>query len=383
MTAILKKNILLINKYYSPSIGGIETAVKQYAHWYTEQGHQVLVLCCATERAARSRREQIDGITVLRTASLGNLLSVPISPAFLWHFALLTARAGVIHLNLQFPLASMAFLLARKLITGKVVVSYHCDVYRQRYLKKLTYLFDRYAARHADLLLCGSPALKERSEVIGMIGREVEVLPYNLDLSNVTRCLAQSPGVQLPEHFIREGYCVFFGRLVSYKGSETLERAFRLLMGRKEQVNLVVFGRGPEEHRFVSLSEDYPSHVHYINTFVSDVDKYHLIRNAKLFLFPSVYHSEAFGIAQLDAMACAKPIINCWLQTGVNWVAPDGEAAVTIEAGNPGKLAEAIIALQNDPQRLAALGNGGLQRCRSIFSEEKVRARFIELVSQL
>ncbi len=187
----------------------------------------------------------------------------------------------------------------------------------------------------------------------------------------------------MPEKFTREGYCVFFGRLVSYKGSEPLEIAFRLLMEREEKVNLLVFGKGPEEHRFSSLANDYPARVHYINTFISDAEKYHLIRNAKIFLFPSVYYSEAFGIAQLDAMACAKPIINCWLQTGVNWVAPDGEAAVTIEAGNPSKLADAILALQNAPEQMAALGNGGLQRCRSIFSEEQVRARFIKLINRL
>ncbi|MFJ3262749.1 glycosyltransferase [Pseudomonas sp. NPDC086581] len=380
---VRKTDILLVNKYYSPSTGGIETAVKQYAHWYTELGYRVLVLCCAAERTTHSSMEQIDGIKVLRAASFGNLLSVPLSPAFFWHFTILAAKSRIIHLNLQFPLASMALWISRKLIKGKIVVSYHCDVYRQRYLKKLTYLFDRYTARQADFLLCGSPALKERSEVIGNIGRKVEVLPYTANLSHVDRCLNQPPNTLLPENFIRDGYCVFFGRLVSYKGTASLDAAFRLLMARGATVNLVVFGRGPEEQRFRKLAEEFPERVHFINAFVSDVDKYHLIRNARIFLFPSVYYSEAFGIAQLDAMACARPIINCWLQTGVNWVAPDGEAAVTIEAGNPDKLAGAIITLQNDPEQLAALGNGGLQRCRSIFSEDKVRARFIELISQL
>ena len=58
--------------------------------------------------------------------------------------------------------------------------------------------------------------------------------------------------------------------------------------------------------------------------------KHDLISNAAAFLFPSVHPTEAFGITQLEAMACAKPIINCWLSTGVNWVAPDGECAITV-----------------------------------------------------
>lgn len=378
-----KNDVLLVNKYYFPSTGGIETAVKQYAHWYEDQGHRVLVLCCAAKRALRSRVEEIDGITVLRAASFGNLLSVPLSPAFLWHFARLASRARILHINLQFPLASMAFFLAHKVIKGKTVVSYHCDVYRQRYLKQFTYLFDRFAARRADLVLSGSPVLKERSEVLGNIGREVDVLPYAADLSHIEHCLAQPPGVQVPEHFASEGYCVFFGRLVSYKGCESLELAFRQLMERKEPVNLVVFGSGPEEQRFSKLSQDYPDRVHFINAFVSDVAKYHLIRNSRLFLFPSVYYSEAFGIAQLDAMACATPILNCWLHTGVNWVAPAGEAAATVAPGDADQLAFAILQLLSDPARLAALGNAGQQRCKAIFSEGAVRACFNTLISRL
>lgn len=380
---MLKKSVLLVNKYYAPSTGGIETAVKQYAHWYKDQGYEVLVLCCSATRARHSRRENIDGIDVLRTASFGNLLSVPLSPAFFWHFALNAIRAGIVHINLQFPLASLALFLTLKLIKGKTIVSYHCDVYRQRYLKKLTYLFDRFVARRADLLLCGSPALRDNSEVLANIGRKVEVLPYAIDLAHIERCLEQAPGVRIPEHFQSEGYCVFFGRLVTYKGSRPLETAFRQLMGSEEQINLVVFGAGPEEQRFRQLAEDYPHRVHFINAFLSDVDKYHLIRHSSMLLFPSVYYSEAFGIAQLDAMACARPIINCWLQTGVNWVAPHDEAALTVPADDVEKLAEAILSMQNDPSRRLSLGNAGLRRCQAKFSEAAVQADFNASINTL
>ncbi|MBB4862993.1 rhamnosyl/mannosyltransferase [Pseudomonas nitritireducens] len=377
------KRVLLVNKYYAPSTGGIETAVKQYAHWYSESGHEVTVLCCANQRLMRSQNESIDGIRVLRAASLGNLLSVPLSFAFFWHFLLLARKADITHINLQFPSASLALWLGAWLINGKTVVSYHCDVYRQRYLKRLTYLFDRFAVRRADLVITGSPALRQHSEVLRDITREIAPLPYTVDLQHVERCLAGSARYVLPEHFEREGYCVFFGRLVSYKGTEALDAAFRQLMANGAQVNLLVFGVGPEEQRFWKLAEEFPERMHFINDFVSDVDKYHLIRNSRVFLFPSVYYSEAFGIAQLDAMACARPVINCWLETGVNWVAPNEEAAVTVEAGNPEKLAEAIMGLLNDPAHLASLGQGALQRCRTLFAEDRVRARFIELVRQL
>ncbi|WP_236199170.1 glycosyltransferase [Pseudomonas pseudonitroreducens] len=377
------KRILLVNKYYAPSTGGIETAVKQYAHWYNERGYQVTVLCCANVRMLRSRLEMIDGIRVLRAASLGNLLSVPLSFAFFWHFLLRGLKADIVHINLQFPSASLALLLTHWLIRGKTIVSYHCDVYRQRYLKRVTYLFDRLAVRKADLVITGSPALREHSEVLGDIVRDIRAIPYTVSLKHIDDCLSRNPEQTLPVHFREEGYCVFFGRLVSYKGTETLDAAFRQLMSRGETVNLVIFGIGPEEQRFWKLAQDFPARVHFINAFVSDTDKYHLIKGARMFLFPSVYYSEAFGIAQLDAMACARPIINCWLQTGVNWVAPEGEAALTIQAGSSEELAQAILALQKNPEQVAALGKNGKRRCQELFAEEVVQAKFIELIDQL
>lgn len=377
------KRILLVNKYYSPSTGGIETAVKQYAHWYQECDHEVTVLCCANNRMMRSCLEFIDGIQVLRTASLGNLLSVPLSLAFFWHFFRLALKSDVIHINLQFPSASLALFLTHWLIKGKTVVSYHCDVYRQRHLKEITYLFDRYVVRRANLVITGSPALRKYSEVLGGIHREIDAVPYSIDMEYVARCLKQSSALEIPEHFQREGYCVFFGRLVSYKGTESLNQAFRLLMERQEPTNLLVFGTGPEESHFRKLAEEFPRSVHFINAFVSDVDKYHLIRGARLFLFPSVYYSEAFGIAQLDAMACGKPVLNCWLNTGVNWVAPDREAAYTIAPGDAEQLAEAITYLLSNPDRLTELGQGGLDRCQRLFAETAVKARFIEVVGSL
>ncbi|WP_440467608.1 glycosyltransferase [Pseudomonas sp. YH-1] len=377
------KRILLVNKSYAPLTGGIETAVKQYAHWYQESGHDVTVLCCAPSRSLRSRTELIDGVRVLRAASLGNLWSVPLSFAFFWHFLLKARNADITHINLQFPSASLAMSLLNWLIRGKTVVSYHCDVYRQRYLKRVTYLFDRIAVRKADLVITGSPALREHSEVLGAIHRDIQAVPYTVNLPYIDECLSRPPEHTLPEHFMQEGYCVFFGRLVSYKGTESLDTAFRLLMQRGEHVNLAIFGIGPEEQRFWRLAEEFPQRVHFINAFVSDTDKYYLIRNSKMFLFPSVYYSEAFGIAQLDAMACARPIVNCWLQTGVNWVAPDGEAAITVEPGNADKLADAILTLHNDPALLTRLGQGGQDRCKTVFSEETVRAHFVDLISRL
>ena len=82
---------------------------------------------------------------------------------------------------------------------------------------------------------------------------------------------------------------------------------------------------------------------------------------------PSVADNEAFGIAQLEAMACAKPVVNTRLSTGVAWVARDGVEAVTVAPGAVDDLARALGQLLDDDARAARLGSAGRQRVADQF----------------
>ena len=105
-----------------------------------------------------------------------------------------------------------------------------------------------------------------------------------------------------------------------------------------------------------------------------------LTSNASAFLFPSVHPTEAFGITQLEAMACAKPIINCWLSTGVNWVAPDGECAITVYPDDEQALLDAVIRLHDDKAYSERLGRQARSRFDTFFSEAAISSDFKRII---
>ena len=378
------KKVLLVYKHYAPDTGGIETAIKQYARWYLSMGVEVTVLCCATS-VRTTRIEFIDGVRVIRCGSWGNLKSVPLSPAFFWHYWWETRLADLVHVNLQFPWASMGYWLFGRRRLCRWLVSYHMDVHRQKWLKRLTYPFDRFLLARADQVITGSPKLREHSEMLSSLERDIAILPYALEEGRVASALA-SPALNdsETEHELpAPGYFVFFGRLVEYKGTRPVAVAMRQLAVEAPDIRFVVFGRGPEQGPFDRLAVEFPQQVTVIPEFVSERRKYQLIDRAAAVLFPSVHPSEAFGIAQLEAMVCAKPIINCWLNSGVNWVAPDREFAITVAPDDVDALREAILTLHTHPQRCNELGLAARERFMRKFSEPVVAEQFQQLVESV
>lgn len=377
----MEKPVLLVSKHYKPTIGGIETAVEQYAGWYRDEGKPVTVLCCSEGKQFLSKRERVDGIDIVRCASWAKWLSVPLSPSFFYYFFLLAPNFAIVHLNLQFPFASLAFFLFNWRIKGKKILTYHCDVYRQRLLKRITYIFDRYTANHVDILLTASPELRDKSEVLSRVRKKAVVVPYAVESLSTVNPAARVEDL-IPATFVKDSYDLFFGRLVTYKGTEIVHAAAERILCEDKDWRLVVFGEGPEAFRFRDLQRRFPKRVFFIEQFLNQDQKIALIISSRTVLFPSIYNSESFGIAQIEAMVHSKPIINTFLDNGVNWVAAHMEGAYTIPKGSPDELVRAIRYLNANSEIRESIGEAGHKRVLAFFSEDRVRAQFISAVNR-
>jgi glycosyltransferase involved in cell wall biosynthesis len=93
-----------------------------------------------------------------------------------------------------------------------------------------------------------------------------------------------------------------------------------------------------------------------------------LLHACRVFTMPSVEESETFGIAQVEAMACGKPIVNTRLLTGVPWVARDGIEARTVPPGSASALADALTRVLDHEDEAAAMGARSLRRAETTFS---------------
>jgi glycosyltransferase involved in cell wall biosynthesis len=125
--------------------------------------------------------------------------------------------------------------------------------------------------------------------------------------------------------------------------------------------HLLLAGDGPLAPSLRALARqlDVADRVTFLGS-VPDLRPY--LHAAAVFALPSVERSEAFGLVQLEAMACGKPVVNTALPSGVPWVSRHGESGLTVPPRDAEALSAAVQSLLDDPALAQRMGAEGRRR---------------------
>ena len=102
-----------------------------------------------------------------------------------------------------------------------------------------------------------------------------------------------------------------------------------------------------------------------------------------IFVLPSNYRSEAFGIVQLEAFAAGKPVISCDLPSGVPYVNHDGKTGIIVPPNNPAALAAAIKKLLSDDDLRERLGRQARERVEKEFTASQMAVKTLAIYNKL
>ncbi|MBQ9808574.1 MAG: glycosyltransferase [Ruminococcus sp.] len=370
-----KLRILEVNKAYHPHIGGIETLVKQYSEELgTVCGAEVRTLVCRDGRG-RTLRENINGVELTRAGSLGTYFKCPLSLSFVRLFRKMAKKADVVHIHLPFPLADAAAMLSG--YRGRIVVSWHSDVVKQKKLMLIYKPFMRWLLRRADAVIVATEGHINGSEHLPEYREKCTVVPYGIRPEDYLS-IERRP-VLTERAADKTAVKVFFtGRLVYYKGVDVLLRAFSKVKG----CELFIAGEGDlePELREYARKRGLDSRVHFLG-FLPEEELRQAYADCDIFVLPSVARSEAFGIVQLEAMVYGKPVINTDLPSGVPHVSLDGITGLTVPPSDAGALAKAVNTLAADPGLRERYGKAAAERVSSVFNEKEVIKRLYKVLS--
>jgi phosphatidyl-myo-inositol alpha-mannosyltransferase len=162
-------------------------------------------------------------------------------------------------------------------------------------------------------------------------------------------------GVLIPEHAAaggREHTITFAGRHEQRKGLHVLLRAWPELQ-RRTGARLQVCGADPLAVRLLLARLHVPDDGIDVLGFLSQDELTDVLRSTKALVAPSL-GGESFGMVLTRAFACSLPVV-CSDIEGYREVVT-GETAVTVPAGDPSALVDAVEHLLADEGRRRAMG---------------------------
>jgi len=360
-----KLKVLHIGKYYPPHPGGMESHLEALCGEL--KGIVDLEVVVAASDEGGTTEEVLDGVPVTRLAKLFNVRSAPVCPQMVRRIR--ESNADIVHIHLPNPGAILAYLASGH--RGRLVFTYHSDVVRQRVLNRFFDPILRHALHRADSIIVSSQNYIDSSDVLPLFRDKCRVVPFGIPLDPFQR--PDRAQVEKLRRLYGPRVVLGVGRLVYYKGFEHLVEAMRFVDGR-----LVIVGSGPLHSALEQQAENagVKERVTFL-TNVKDVSPYY--HAADVFALPSVARSEAFGIVQLEAMACGKPVVNTNLNSGVPFVSLDGVSGLTVPPADAKALGQAISSLMNDPLRSIAYGRAGQRRVQQHFSLQEMAGQTVAL----
>jgi glycogen synthase len=312
--------------------------------------------------------------------------------------------ADIVHCHTWY--SHLAGCLAKQLLGAKLVLTTHSlEPHRPWKVEQLGTAYgasswiEKTAYQNADGVIAVSNAMRsDVHELYGVPFDKIRVIYNGIDLDEFRLTL---DGKVLAAYGINpaQQYVLFVGRITRQKGIIHLVNAIRHL---RPDTQVVLCAGAPDTREIgqemAAKVEEVRSQTSNPIVWISEiVPKQKLIAlysQAALFVCPSVY--EPFGIINLEAMACEKPVVASAVG-GIREIIVDDEtgylvpfepvSATDFEPRDPERfcreLAARVNTLLDDVNKLRAMGVQARRRVENYFSWTSIARQTLEFYKEL
>lgn len=209
----------------------------------------------------------------------------------------------------------------------------------------------KFSLRKADAVIALSRFLLGKMKPLLSSQRNVHIIPFGVDSSQFN-----------PQPRSFKGW-VTIGIIKSLEkkyGVEYLIRAFSAVHKRYPNTKLLIVGEGSLREHLERLSASIgfsDENIKFIGRIPhKEVPKY--LSEIDIFCMPSIYQSETFGVAAIEASAMQIPVVASKIG-GISEAIKDGVTGFLVPPKNPEAIAEAIINLIENPELRIRMGKAG------------------------
>lgn len=327
--------VLQLGKFY-PIRGGVEKVMEMLTEGLSARGMDCDMLCSSFD----GQKE----LQVIPLIAHGRIIVVPtllqaagtmIAPKMIGWLSKHAAEYDLIHIHHPDPMAALALRLSG--YKGRVILHWHSDILSQRFFLFFYKPLQNWLIRRAERIVGTTPVYVRESPHLAKAQDKCTAVPIGIDPlqpdpNKVAEIRSRFPGKKL---------ILSIGRLVPYKGYPYLLEAMTLL---SEDFHLVIGGTGPLRGALEGIIRDKGLQARVTLTgFIEDESIPAWFGACDCFVLTSTMKTEAFGIVQIEAMSCHKPVVATRIpQSGVAWVNEDGVSGRNVTPGEPREYAAAI-----------------------------------------
>ena len=356
--------ILQLGKFY-PIRGGVEKVMYDLMEGLSSRGIDCDMMCAACEGHRGEVRVNEHG-RVLTYHSWKKIAGTTIAPSMLWSLRKLCKQYDLIHVHHPDPMVALALWLSG--YKGKVVLHWHSDIVDQKMALKLYMPLQNWLIRRADKIIGTTPVYLKESPHLQQAQDKTVCVPIGIErvqevgAESIARLKARYPSKKL----------VFsLGRLVPYKGYDYLIEAGQYI---DDDCMILIGGTGPLREKLEKKITDLglEDKVRLLGR-ISDEELPVYYHACDIYCMSSVKKTEAFGIVQIEAMSCGKPLIATNIpESGVSWVNKHGVSGLNVAPMNAKELATAIKNILVDQTAYNNFVEGSRKRFDEVFHIDKM-----------
>lgn len=366
--------VLQLGKFF-PIKGGVEKVMYDLMIGLSERAVDCDMLCAVSKGSegtvSLNAHARLIGCKTLKTVA-----ATKIAPDMIAVLRQICQQYDIIHVHHPDPMACLALFLSG--YKGKVVLHWHSDIQKQKILLRLYEPLQSWMIRRADKIVGTTPVYLAESPYLRHVQQKTEVLPIG-----VLPMVPDAEGVRkIRERYAGRKIVFSLGRLVAYKGYRYLVDAAKYL---DDSYVILIGGSGALKNELqAQITANNLQHKVILLGRVSDEELPSYYGACDVFCMSSVMKTEAFGIVQIEAMSCGKPVIATNIpHSGVSWVNAHGCSGLNVTPGNSEEMAEAIKAIVNNRETYDTYSQGAMKRYQDVFTKEQMINQCLNIYKRL
>lgn len=368
--------VLQLGKFY-PILGGVEKVMWNLTRGLSAQGTDCDMLCaCLKKDMPEGGVIRFNGHgRVICLPAITKLAATMICPAMVKWLRRHCGEYDIIHVHHPDPMAALALRLSG--YKGRVILHWHSDILKQKFLLTFYRPLQSWLIRRAETVVGTTPVYVAQSPYLQKVQDKVTYVPIGVEPLNYDKDASEALRAGFPGKKI-----VFsLGRLVGYKGYRYLVEAASLL---PDDYVVVIGGSGPLHKELSEQIEALGLKGKVIlSGYLPAAEAAAWFGACDVYVISSIWKTEAFGIVQIEAMSCGKPVVATEIpESGVSWVNEHGVSGLNTKVEDSDSLARAILEITSKCDNFASYSANALKRYRSLFTLDSMVDKTLDIYNK-